>query len=61
MAPKLHVNSVIGHPWDTKESIDETLTFARELEQDFGARCGYGRTLLRTTSFRRNTFCVELR
>jgi anaerobic magnesium-protoporphyrin IX monomethyl ester cyclase len=40
-APKLHINFVIGHPWDTRESIDETLRFARELEQDFGARCGY--------------------
>jgi anaerobic magnesium-protoporphyrin IX monomethyl ester cyclase len=39
--PKLHVNFVIGHPWDTRESIEETLTFARELERDFGARCGY--------------------
>ena len=41
IAPKLHVNFVSGHPWDTRESIQETLTFARELEQDFGARCGY--------------------
>jgi anaerobic magnesium-protoporphyrin IX monomethyl ester cyclase len=41
VAPKLHINFVIGHPWDTRESIEETLTFARELEQDFGARCGY--------------------
>jgi radical SAM superfamily enzyme YgiQ (UPF0313 family) len=40
-APKLHVNFVIGHPWDTRDSIEETLSFARELEDDFGARCGY--------------------
>jgi anaerobic magnesium-protoporphyrin IX monomethyl ester cyclase len=39
--PKLHINFVIGHPWDTRESIDETLTFARELERDFGARAGF--------------------
>jgi anaerobic magnesium-protoporphyrin IX monomethyl ester cyclase len=41
VAPKLHVNFVIGHPWDTRETIEETLAFARELEQRFGARCGY--------------------
>jgi radical SAM superfamily enzyme YgiQ (UPF0313 family) len=40
-APRLHVNFVIGHPWDTRESIDETLTLARELEECVGARCGY--------------------
>jgi len=40
-APKLHINFVIGHPWDTKETIEETLAFAHELERDFGARCGY--------------------
>lgn len=40
-APKLHINFVIGHPWDTRESIRETLDFAHELEDDFGARCGY--------------------
>jgi anaerobic magnesium-protoporphyrin IX monomethyl ester cyclase len=39
--PKLHVNFVIGHPWDTRESIHETLEFARELEENFGVRCGY--------------------
>ena len=41
LGPKLHVNFVIGHPWDTRETIEETLTFARELEEDFGASCGY--------------------
>jgi anaerobic magnesium-protoporphyrin IX monomethyl ester cyclase len=40
-APRLHVNFVIGHPWDTRESINETLSFASELERDYGARCGY--------------------
>lgn len=40
-APGLRLNFVIGHPWDTRESIQETLDFARELEQDYGARCGY--------------------
>ncbi len=39
--PRLHINFVIGHPWDTRESINETLAFANELERDFGARCGY--------------------
>lgn len=40
-APRLHINFVIGHPWDTRESIRETLDFAHELEDEFGARCGY--------------------
>jgi radical SAM superfamily enzyme YgiQ (UPF0313 family) len=40
-APLLHVNFVIGHPWDTRESIQETLDFARELEDRYGTRCGY--------------------
>jgi radical SAM superfamily enzyme YgiQ (UPF0313 family) len=40
-APRLRLNFVIGHPWDTRESIQETLDFARELETEFGAKCGY--------------------
>ena len=40
-APKLHLNFVIGHPWDTYESIQETVQFADELEQEFGAKCGF--------------------
>src|SRR5262249_1372700 len=40
-APQLHLNFVIGHPWDTRESIDETVQFARELEERFGAQCGF--------------------
>jgi anaerobic magnesium-protoporphyrin IX monomethyl ester cyclase len=39
--PKLHLNFVIGHPWDTLESIQETVEFADELERDFGAKCGF--------------------
>jgi len=39
--PPLHVNFVIGHPWDTLESIQETVAFADELVQDFGAQCGF--------------------
>jgi anaerobic magnesium-protoporphyrin IX monomethyl ester cyclase len=40
-APQLHVNFIIGHPWDTRESIDETLELADELERDCGARVGF--------------------
>jgi anaerobic magnesium-protoporphyrin IX monomethyl ester cyclase len=40
-APQLHLNFVIGHPWDTLESIQETLDFADELEEEFGAQCGF--------------------
>lgn len=40
-APQLHVNFVVGHPWDTLESIRETVDFADELERDFGAKCGF--------------------
>jgi radical SAM superfamily enzyme YgiQ (UPF0313 family) len=40
-APQLHLNFVVGHPWDTLESIQETVDFADELEQEFGARCGF--------------------
>jgi anaerobic magnesium-protoporphyrin IX monomethyl ester cyclase len=40
-APKLHLNFVIGHPWDTRESIRETIDFADELERDFRATCGF--------------------
>lgn len=40
-APSLHLNFVIGHPWDTLESIQETVDFADELEEEFGAKCGF--------------------
>jgi len=40
-APPLHVNFVIGHPWDTLESIQETVEFADELVAEFGAECGF--------------------
>jgi anaerobic magnesium-protoporphyrin IX monomethyl ester cyclase len=40
-APQLHLNFVIGHPWDTLESIQESVDFADELEQEFGATCGF--------------------
>jgi anaerobic magnesium-protoporphyrin IX monomethyl ester cyclase len=40
-APQLHLNFVIGHPWDTLESIQETVDFADELESEFGAQCGF--------------------
>ena len=36
-----HLNFVIGHPWDTLESIQETVDFADELEAEFGAQCGF--------------------
>jgi anaerobic magnesium-protoporphyrin IX monomethyl ester cyclase len=39
--PKLHLNFVIGHPWDTRETIRETIDFADELERNFGATCGF--------------------
>jgi anaerobic magnesium-protoporphyrin IX monomethyl ester cyclase len=41
VAPPLHVNFVIGHPWDTLESIQETVAFADELVEEFGAQCGF--------------------
>ncbi len=40
-APQLHLNFVIGHPWDTMESIQQTVDFADELEREFGAQCGF--------------------
>lgn len=40
-APQLHLNFVIGHPWDTLESIQETIDFADELESEYGAQCGF--------------------
>ncbi|TMQ04290.1 MAG: radical SAM protein [Deltaproteobacteria bacterium] len=40
-APQLHLNFVIGHPWDTRETIAETISFAEELEDSYGAKCGY--------------------
>lgn len=40
-APQLHLNFVIGHPWDTLESIQESVDFADELEEEFGAQCGF--------------------
>jgi radical SAM superfamily enzyme YgiQ (UPF0313 family) len=40
-APQLHLNFVIGHPWDTLESIQETVDFADELEREYGATCGF--------------------
>jgi anaerobic magnesium-protoporphyrin IX monomethyl ester cyclase len=40
-APPLHLNFVVGHPWDTLESIQETVDFADELEAKFGAHCGF--------------------
>jgi len=38
-APQLYINFIIGHPWDTSETICETVEFAQELEKKFGAKC----------------------
>ncbi len=40
-APTLHMNFVIGHPWDTRDTIRETVAFADELRRDFKATCGF--------------------
>jgi radical SAM superfamily enzyme YgiQ (UPF0313 family) len=39
--PPLHMNFVIGHPWDTRDTIRETVDFADELRRDFQATCGF--------------------
>lgn len=35
-APKLLLNFIVGHPWDTDETICETVEFAKELHKRFG-------------------------
>src|SRR5262249_35839807 len=40
-APELCVNFIVGHPWDTVETIRETVDFANELQREAGARCGF--------------------
>jgi len=40
-APPLHMNFVIGHPWDTRSTIRETVMFADELQRDFKVTCGF--------------------
>lgn len=37
-APQLNLNFIIGHPWDTRDTIGETVGLAKELRRDFGAR-----------------------
>ncbi len=39
--PELHASFIIGHPWDTRETIRETGEFASELRDTYGIRCGF--------------------